>query len=65
MIIKRKASLLKLNPVKVFRSYPMFFHGYTIIHRANKLAKVASNTFFFFDGICVIRFAISQVDRLM
>ena len=58
MIVQRQALFLKLNPVKIFRSYPMLFHGNTIIYRANQLAQVTAYAFIFFNGIIVIRFAI-------
>jgi hypothetical protein len=65
MIVQRKSPLLKLNPIQIFRRYTMFFHGNTIINRANKLAEIAPNTFFIFYGVRVIRFAILQADGLM
>jgi hypothetical protein len=54
MVIQWQTSFLKFDPVEVFGSYPVFFHRYTIIHRADQLAKVTTYTFFFFNCIGVV-----------
>jgi hypothetical protein len=65
VIVERKSPLLKFNPVQIFRRYTVYFHCYTIINGANKLAEIAADTFLFFYRVCVIRFAIVQVDGLV
>ena len=36
----------------------MLFHSNTIINRAKEFAEIAANTFLFFYGVRVVRFAI-------
>src|SRR5688572_1430490 len=43
----------------------MLFHSNTIINRAKEFAEIAANTFIFFYGVGVVRFAIFKSDRLM
>ncbi len=65
VVVQRQSPLLKLYPIQIFRRYPMLFHRNTIINRANKLAEIAADTFFFFYCIGIIRFAIFKIDGLM
>src|SRR5436190_24347782 len=65
MIIQRQPPFLKLDPVQILRSNTMLFHSNTIINRAKEFAEIAADTFIFFYGVCVVRFAIFKSDRLM
>ena len=47
VVIQRQPSLLKLYPIQILRRYTVYFHGNTIINRANKLAEIAADTFLF------------------
>ena len=48
MVIQGQPPFLKFYPGKIFRSNTVFFHGYTIIDRANQFTEVAAYTFFIF-----------------
>ena len=43
----------------------MFFHNDAIVNRANEFAEIAANTFVFFNGVGVVRFAPIEANGLV